>query len=352
MGDPNGGIYHKGWYHMFYGLQPFAHHPGAWYWAHARSRDLLHWEHMKPGITPALHMDLHAIGSGSTIITENGIPMAFYSQSKGGPMMFWRAIFSNIDLTDWEHEGKNPILTLDHPGIPPYDDFWRDPFVFTTEGRTFMIACADLLEEDYVAVPIFEAGNADLTNWEYKGDLFRVPKHKYRNLEVPEFRPLEDKWIFMASTDAPVDRVNYFLGDFDLETLRFTPTEEGVVDYSGHYYAQETMLNEQGELYLMAWIPGWDRDWLPYYMNTPLKNSDTLWNGCFSLPRILSIDNQKLIQQPVKTSTPCVVRALKCNPWIFRYPVPLRQAIRWKDTRETRPRSMRNWIFNTPVDVA
>ena len=53
MGDPNGGIYHNGWYHIFYGLQPFAFHPGAWYWAHARSKDLLLWEEMPNSLTPA-----------------------------------------------------------------------------------------------------------------------------------------------------------------------------------------------------------------------------------------------------------------------------------------------------------
>lgn len=300
MGDPNGGIFHNGWYHIFYGLQPFASHPGGWYWAHARSKDLLHWEAMPTGITPAFDLGLSAIGSGSTIITEDGQPLAFYSQSKDGPMQFWRAEFTNEQLSQWKHEGKNPILTLDHPGLPPFDEFWRDPFVFAAEGRTFMIACADLLEEDYVPVPIFEAKNEALTEWDYKGNLFTYPKHKNRNFEVPEIRPIGDQWIFMASTDAPIDRCYYFIGDLDLENLTFTPQQEGIVDYSGHYYAQETILDDKGDLYLMAWMPGWDRDWLPTYMNEPLKNSSPLWNGCFAIPRKLSIGNDgKLRQHPV-----------------------------------------------------
>ena len=299
MGDPNGGIYHNG-YHIFYGLQPFAYHPGAWYWAHARSKDLVHWEHMKTGLTPAFDLGLDAIGSGSTIVTDDGTKLAFYSQSKNGPMQFWQAQFTNNDLSEWEHEGKNPILTLDHPGLPPFDDFWRDPFVFAVGERTYMIACADLFEEDYVPVPIFEAKNEDLTEWEYKGNLFTVPKHRYRNLEVPEFRPLGNKWIFMASTDAPVDRVNFFIGEFDTTTLTFKPEMEGPIDYSGHYYAQETIADDEGNLYLMAWMPGWDRPWLPTYMNEPLKNSNKLWNGCFALPRKLTIKNGRLMQQPVE----------------------------------------------------
>jgi len=301
MGDPNGGIYHDGWYHIFYGLQPFAYHPGGWYWAHARSKDLLKWEQMKTGLTPAFEHGLDAIGSGSTIVTNDGKELAFYSQSKGeGGMKFWRAEFKNRDLSEWEHIGKNPILTLDHPGLPPFDGFWRDPYVFSTQGRTFLIACADLFNESYVPVPIFEAKDRDLTEWDYKGILFSVPKHKYRNLEVPELKPIGDKWIFLASTDAPVDRVNYFLGEFDLTDLTFNIESEGVIDYSGHYYAQESISDSEGILYLMSWIPGWDREWLPYYMNEPLKNSNRVWNGCFTIPRKLSLKDGEVIQSPVE----------------------------------------------------
>ncbi len=216
-------------------------------------------------------------------------------------MLFWRAEFRDDQLSEWDHPGKNPILSLKHPGLPPYDDFWRDPFVFTVKGRTFLIACADLFEEDHVPVPIFEARDAELTEWDFRGHLFTVPKHRYRNLEVPEIRPLSDRWIFMASTDAPVDRVNYFVGDFDLETLKFTPEISAPIDYSGHYYAQETILDDKGDLYLMAWIPGWDRDWLPGYMNEPLKNNNPRWNGCFALPRKLEFKDGHLIQQPVES---------------------------------------------------
>lgn len=301
MGDPNGGIFVDGWYHIFYGQQPFAHHPGGWYWAHARSRDLLHWEHFPPELTPAFEWGLNAIGSGSTLVTGNDQSIAFYSAGEDGKMKFWRAEMGK-NLNTWTHPEPNPILTLDHPGLPPFDDFWRDPFVFEVEDRTFLIACADLFEENYVPVPIFEAKNANLTEWNYKGYLLTYPKHKLRNLEVPELRPIEDKWIFLASSDAPVDRVYYMLGDFDIDNLKFITESEGIIDHSGHYYAQETILDDKGDLYLMSWMPGWDRDWLPKYRNAPLKNSGMVWNGCFALPRQLTLDGEgRLIQQPVES---------------------------------------------------
>ena len=301
MGDPNGGIFYDGWYHIFYGLHPFAGHPGGWYWAHAKSKDFLNWTHFAPELTPAFDLGLNYIGSGSTITDIGGRTHAFYSASNDDEMKFWQAHMIE-DLNKWEHPSKNPILTLDHPNLPPFHDFWRDPFVFETDGRTFLIACADLLEEDYVPVPIFEATNEELNSWEYKGILFEYPKHKYRNFEVPELRPIGDKWIFLASSDAPLDNCVYFTGSLDLEELRFIPEDQGILDYSGHYYAQETILDDKGDLYLMSWIPGWDREWLPRYMNQPLKNDGSVWNGCFAIPRKLTLDNNgKLIQKPVES---------------------------------------------------
>jgi beta-fructofuranosidase len=299
MGDPNGGIFYDGWYHIFYGLQPFSSSPGAWYWAHARSRDLLNWEHMNPGHTPAYELGLSHVGSGSTIVNDNGRPLAFYSVSKDGSMKFWQAQFIH-DLKEWKHEVSHPVLTLESQGLPEFEKSWRDPFVFRAESRTFLISCADLFEADYVPIPVFESKNVDLTSWEYKGILFRYPKHKLRNLEVPELRPLQDKWLLLASSDAPVDRCVYFVGDFDPDRLKFIPDSEGILDYSGHYYAQETISDDLGNLYLMAWIPGWDREWLPMYMNEPLKNSSPVWNGCFAIPRKLTFDDEgMLLQQPV-----------------------------------------------------
>jgi beta-fructofuranosidase len=299
MADPNGGIYRQGWYHVFYLYNPFSNLPGLWCWGHARSKDLVIWEQLKPALLPAYDLGITEIGSGSTIVTDQGKPLAFYSTMHEGSMKFWRAV-GNSDLTEWKHEDPNPVLSLDHPGLPKFDAFWRDPFVFKTGGRTFLICCADLFDDTNVNVPIFEAKDDDLTHWEYRGILFSYPKHKLRNLEVPELRPLGDKWVLLASCDAPVDMSYCFVGHFDPENLKFTVLSEGPLDYSSHFYAQETLPDDQGNLSLIAWIPGWDRDWMPNYRDTEMKNTGKWWNGCFALPRQLTLDaNGHLVQQPV-----------------------------------------------------
>src|SRR6202162_2457961 len=46
MNDPNGPIFWKGAYHMFYQYNPGAAVWGDMHWAHATSEDMIHWRHL------------------------------------------------------------------------------------------------------------------------------------------------------------------------------------------------------------------------------------------------------------------------------------------------------------------
>ena len=299
LADPNGAIFFNGWYHTFYLHNPYSGNPGAWTWGHARSKDLVHWEQLPAAIVPYYEMGSYEVGSGSTIINEQGVPTAFYSAMHQGTMKFWRAT-GNSDLTVWKHEKPNPILSLDFKGLPKFDKYWRDPFVFRTAGRTFLICCADLFDQPNVVVPIFEAKNKELTSWDYKGIMFTYPKYKMRNMEVPELRQLGEKWVFFTSCDAPVAMTYGFVGNFNIEKLKFTATSEGPLDYSAHFYAQETVQDADGNLNLLGWLSGWDRDWMPNFNTSEIINTGKWWNGCFAIPRTVIVDAKgNLIQQPV-----------------------------------------------------
>src|SRR3989339_376553 len=57
MNDICGALFHEGWYHIFYQCNPFADRCD-WScvhacWGHARSRDLLHWEHLLIALAPS-----------------------------------------------------------------------------------------------------------------------------------------------------------------------------------------------------------------------------------------------------------------------------------------------------------
>ena len=52
INDPNGFIYFKGRYHLFYQHFPYAPMWGTMYWGHAVSDDLVHWSHEKIALFP------------------------------------------------------------------------------------------------------------------------------------------------------------------------------------------------------------------------------------------------------------------------------------------------------------
>lgn len=52
INDPNGFIYYKGEYHLFYQHFPYAPIWGRMHWGHAVSKDLMHWEHKDIALYP------------------------------------------------------------------------------------------------------------------------------------------------------------------------------------------------------------------------------------------------------------------------------------------------------------
>ena len=82
MSDVCGGFYYRGDYHVFYQLGPRSDGRNRGLglgWGHARSRDLVHWEFLRPVLMPPEGARLEA--SGSAFIREDGSPILFFAHT-------------------------------------------------------------------------------------------------------------------------------------------------------------------------------------------------------------------------------------------------------------------------------
>lgn len=285
MNDPNGPIFYKGYYHLFYQLTPFSDESGIKYWGHVRSRDLVKWEPLPIALWPSTELGEESIWSGCCTINGDGKPMAFYTSIGQGKSPFdqavqWAAI-GDSDLITWQKASANPVLSeAVNGGTKIYD--WRDPFIFHDGKKTFLVLGGHLERNGGAAVNIYEAENPALTKWKYRGVLFHIPDAP--TAECPNFIELGHQWVLFVS---PYGRVQYFVGDFDAETCRFAPHQHGFLDYGSSFYAPNTMQVPDGRRLVWGWLNGF-----------PPGHG---WNGCLSVPRLLSLSpTGDLLQSPAR----------------------------------------------------
>lgn len=83
MNDVNGPLLHQGYYHIFYQLNPYRT-DGRYgtHWGHARSRDLVHWEHLPLAVWPSTELGESSCYSGTAGFDANGRPIILYTSTK------------------------------------------------------------------------------------------------------------------------------------------------------------------------------------------------------------------------------------------------------------------------------
>lgn len=281
MNDPNGTIYHNGYYHLFYQHNPYGDEWGHMHWGHARSRDLATWEHLPIALWPSQEQGEEHIFSGCASVDGEGRPILFYTSVGRGadgqarPNEQWAAR-GDAEWITWEKHPANPIFALATHGGPPLEGEWRDPFIFAAGGRTFLVLGGNYGET--AAVLLYEAADATLTRWAYRKLLYREPRHQMRFCECPNFFAVGEKWVLLLSPYRPVE---YMVGDFDLASLTFTPQTAGILDpgYNeiapANYYATNILYAPDGRCILLGWVRGF----------APGRG----WNGCLAVPRVLTI---------------------------------------------------------------
>jgi fructan beta-fructosidase len=306
--DPNGLVYFRGEYHLFFQYNPFGDEWGHMSWGHAVSTDLLHWRELPVALREENGV---AIFTGSVVVDrENSSGLcalkqeclvAIYTGSgdtPAGPRQNQNLAYSNDNGRTWTKYKGNPVLDLH------LADF-RDPSVSWDERQRHWLMAVSFPKEhkvrfysspnlkDWTPLSDFGPAGGESGVWECP-DLLRVPAASGDGA----------RWVLKVGLNPGAPQggsgEQYFIGDFNGKSFSMSAkpgahgwTNFGKDDYCAIGY--NGLLNGQQPV-LIGWMNNWQ-----YADNLPTSP----WRGQMSLARRLSIIEDSaglaLKQDPVIT---------------------------------------------------
>jgi fructan beta-fructosidase len=297
MNDPNGMVYHKGTYHLFYQYYPDSTVWGPMHWGHATSTNLINWTHQPIALYPD---SLGYIFSGSAVVDHNNTS----GFGKGGraPLV---AIFTHHDpagekagRNDYQvqslayslDDGKTWTKYADNPVVknPGLKDF-RDPKVmWYEEGKKWIMALATYSQ-------ILFYSSKDLKSWTKESEFGKDIGAHGGVWECPDLFPLEHNgkkvWVLIVNLNPGGPNggsaTQYFLGNFDGKAFTASHTDTRWLDYGPDEYAGVTWSNTGDRKIFLGWMSNW-----LYGQVVPTKK----WRSAMTLPRdlLLKEDGGKL----------------------------------------------------------
>ncbi|WP_224333697.1 glycoside hydrolase family 32 protein [Haloprofundus halobius] len=289
LNDPNGLVHYDGRYHLFYQYNPAGPFHGSIHWGHATSEDLVHWRDESVALSPSPDgPDRDGCWSGCTVVDTDGTPTLLYTGGRGTVQLPCLATAADDDLRTWVKHAENPVIE-EAPTDPPvlatndWDAEFRDHCVWRQDDVWYHLIGAGTQAGGGVVL-LYRGESLD--EWEYAGPLFcREESDPGTVWECPELLTFEEGQILQVSN---YDETIYFVGEADLDTPDFEPTNEGVLDY-GDYYAPQSLRTPDGRVLTWGWLPearGLDAQWRAG------------WSGAMSLPRELDVSGGDIVQRP------------------------------------------------------
>lgn len=297
MNDPNGLIYWKGTYHVFYQWMPFQTTHGAKFWGHYTSRDFVHWERQAPALAPSEWFDRNGCYSGSAV-DNDGVLTLFYTgnvKDDDGTRHTYQCMAISSDGVRFEKKGVVVHLP------DGYTAHFRDPKVWKHENKWYMVIGAQSEQLDGKAV-LFRSD--DLMNWEHIGAIAGGEDGNFGYMwECPDVFRLSGKDVLIVCPQGlqpegmhyqNVYQAGYFVGQLNYETGQYVHGTFTELDRGFEFYAPQTMVDEHGRRVMIAWmgVPDQDEDQHPTIAYR--------WVHALTLPRELVLIGDKLYQRPIE----------------------------------------------------
>lgn len=297
LNDPNGLIQFQDEYHMFYQFNPFQPHWAQMHWGHAKSKDMIHWEHLPVALAPSESYDDEMDGGcfSGTSIEKDGVLYLFYTgvaKENGKHIQTQNVAYSEDGIHFVKHT-RNPIIELDYPGTTP--DMFRDPKVWEANGIYHMIIGASIQKKGNVLY----YQSKDLIDWDLIGPLVDYEEDLGFMWECPDIFELDGKYVLLFSPMGMDGHTTvYFVGEMDYEAGKFIPEQFEKIDAGYDFYAPQTFLDHKNRRIMIGWQNGWE--WMPGWKGFGPNAEADGWCGSMSIPRVVHLQDNKLSFQPIE----------------------------------------------------
>jgi len=330
INDPNGFIYYKGMYHLFYQHFPYAPRWGTMHWGHAVSRDLVHWKHLDIALFPTKDFDRNGVFSGSAVEVDEKLYLYYtgvqYEEcneddvhtAKDGKLISSQGLVISDDgftFDNWNKK-KQVIPVCHDPSIGDVSDL-RDPYVWVRDGRFYMVlGTTEINAEDSSDKGAEQKTGVLLIYESDDGEDWRLAERKCDKrfgyiLECPNLYQIDDKWIFTGSPIGIYHSENErseetrpfqnmgeisenqsvcYLADFDEKSCHLELSGDlQYVDYGFELYAPQTAVDEEGRRVLIGWMR------MPKAVK---EENGEEWIGMMTIPRVVTVKDNHIFFQP------------------------------------------------------
>jgi len=306
--DPNGLMYYKGEYHLFFQHNPSGINWGNMTWGHAVSPDMVHWTQLDDAIGPD---KMGTIFSGSGVVDcgnttgfqtgeEKALVCVYTSaggtseESKGQP--FTQSIaYSNDCGRTWTKYEKNPVVCHIVSSNRDPKVIWHEPtkrwvMALFLDGNEYLLLTSPNLKEWTGQSTIHLRGAGECP------DIFELPVDGDAN---------NKKWVFWGGNG------NHLIGTFDGN--RFNAESDVLrTEVGANCYAAQTWSDipeSDGRRLQIAWMAGG-------------KYPDMPFNQQMSFPRELTLrttpEGIRLFHKPVKEIENIHQKEHSCNDKVLK----------------------------------
>lgn len=295
MNDPNGLTWFDGYFHAFYQHHPHSPVWGPMHWGHARSRDMVRWEHLPVALAPEGPEDKDGCFSGSAVVEGDTLALIYTGHKFAGQptddnLYQVQCLATSTDGLTFQRQGQ----VIDTPAGMHH---FRDPKVWREGDDWYMAVGAR--RGNVGEVQLYHS--ADLRHWEYESSIKQADGSLGYMWECPDLFSLGGQQILMFSPQGVAAegyhyrnlyQNGYIVGQWrpGMPFIATQPFQE--LDRGHDFYAPQSFSTPDGRRIVMGWLAMWE---------SPMPEKADGWAGMLSLPRELTLsEDATLRMNPVK----------------------------------------------------